>query len=89
MKLSVKQNYQYVVYDNNRMAQYPEVAVPPSWDCATFTSFRAALNYAKLWLGDTYVSMLPVQWDGSPVDYNEYGDKIEIRMEMCNDEKES
>jgi hypothetical protein len=69
----------YAVYDNERPAKYPEIAVDPSWNNNRFNSFDEALKYARNWLGpygEGVVLKLGVPWD-----YSGYGDYIVIREE--------
>lgn len=69
----------FTVYDNGRLARYPEVNVGASWDNCSFPTFEAAVSYAKQWLGQW--DTLPPNWDGSSYNYDGYGDTIEIREE--------
>lgn len=70
----------YVVYDNNKKAQYPDHKVDESWENASFSSLTEAQEYAKDWLGG-YRGVIPNDWNGKPINYSEYGDTIEIREE--------
>ena len=60
----------YEVYEN--FGKSTEEGLPYS-----FATFAEALAHAKEWLGE--YDNLPLYWDGSPYDYNGYGDMIEIR----------
>lgn len=44
----------FAVYDNNRPAKYPEIAVDKSWDNNTFATFEEAHKYVRHWLNLRY-----------------------------------
>jgi hypothetical protein len=69
----------FVVYDNNKPARFPAHKVDQSWDNCEFDTLLEAVIYARQWLGQW--DCLPSVWDGSPVDYSGYGDRIEIQKE--------
>ena len=69
----------FVVYDNDRKAQYPDCAVDQSWSNATFDTWEQAEAYVESWLGFFPVGgIMPLN---TKVDYSGYGDYIEIREE--------
>lgn len=68
----------FVVLDNGRPAKYPDVAVSSSsWDNNIFDKWEDAVKYAQEWLGD-YKDGIDFR-PNTPVDYNGYGDTIEIK----------
>lgn len=69
----------YKVLDNNKPAILNFITYK-DWSCFEYKTFDEALNYAKLWLGDLSET-IPNNWDGSPYDYNGYGDTISIIKE--------
>lgn len=73
----------YAVYDNGKPA---ELGIHTSFDKYTFSTFAAALIYARKWLGPSFggsedgkngvILELNKAWD-----YSGFGDTIEIRSE--------
>jgi hypothetical protein len=63
------------VYDGSKIAE-----LPPMWVQLENQTLEQAKIYAKAWLGD-YKDVIPEDWDGSPIDYNGFGDMVEIREE--------
>jgi len=74
----------YVVMDNNRKAQFPEIKVDPSWNQAAHNSFDEALAYAKKWTAQDDLSLKL----NEPLDYSGFGDIIVICTEYTKDDIE-
>lgn len=66
----------FSVYDNGRLARYPEQRIHDSWANATFHTLEEAIIYARHYF-DPYPSPEGV----GKVDYSGYGDIAEIREE--------
>ena len=62
----------YQVLEAGRPAEYPNSSI---WNKSKFKTFIEAYNYAQFWLG---AYKMPLKLN-TPVDYNGYGDIIEIR----------
>ena len=56
---------------------FPWVKGCSCWQNSTFYSFRGAVRYAKEWLGK-YSLCIPIDWDGSPIEFSCGGSTIEI-----------
>jgi hypothetical protein len=75
---------QFVVYDGNKKAQYPEKKFHESWkNMASHTTLSEAIKYAKKYLGH-YSGVIKDDWKGEKIGYKGFGDNvdtIEIREE--------
>lgn len=69
---------QYQVFDNDKPADCFNREVLECWQPSNYNDFETAVRYARAWLG-RLADILPDNWDGKPVNYSGYGDKIEIR----------
>jgi len=68
----------YTVYDTGKKAVLTDRKL--GWNACSYAYFEVALEYAKKWLG-CYSCCIPDNWDGTSIDYNGYGNTIEIRKE--------
>ena len=69
----------WIVLDNGKPAINTSKSLPGQ--NYFYTEFESALEYAKKWLG-IYSDSLPEDWQGEIIEYNLYGDKIEIRFTL-------
>lgn len=68
----------YQVFDCGKAADCFHCGVHESWNKSSYPTFELAKEYAKKWMG-AFSNAIDFDWDGSPVDYDGYGDMIEIR----------
>jgi hypothetical protein len=68
----------FQVFDCGKPADCLHCNVHKSWSKSIYETFDEAKEYAYKWLGAFSVSV-GSNWDGRPVDYDGYGDMIEIR----------
>jgi hypothetical protein len=68
----------FQVLDNGKPADCFHCGVHESWNKSSYPTLKEAKFYALRWLGDFCYCIKP-DWNGSPVNYDGYGDMIEIR----------
>jgi hypothetical protein len=66
----------FIVYDSNKLAQYPEQKIHYSWDNCKFETLPEAIEYAKKYF---YPYQPPIGL--GKIDYSGFGDFAEIREE--------
>lgn len=62
------------VYENGKLAKFPEQKIDPSWDNASFKTLEEAIAYAK-----HYFHPYPYPQKVEIVNYSGYGDTGEIK----------
>lgn len=71
----------FQVFENGKPCDnvgFPTLHAEYGWGNSKFETFEAAQEYAKHWLGD-WKGIVPSMKVNVPIDYDGYGDTIEIR----------